>query len=335
MQFTSQATTSSAASIGSSVSASSSSNSASRSENATQRLIRESVQHLIEQLEQGHSETLTAYLRAMACFRKYSFGNVLAIARQKPSATHVAGIRTWNELGRFVNKGEKGIGILAPVIGKSRKKQKEDGNADETESNKSALLGFRRVYVWDISSTHGMALPELEPVTGEPGICLDRLRDFVSAQGISVEYTESIAPALGTASGNTIRLLPGQSKPEEFNTLVHELAHLALKHGERRTAITKTVRETEAEAVAFVVAQGIGLKADQSASYIQLYHGDAKLLTESLSMVQQVSAAILSAVMPEAIASEDIPASEPDNKTAPAEERTFSSNESPTDTVAA
>jgi hypothetical protein len=113
------------------------------------------------------------------------------------------------------------------------------------------------------------------------------------------------------------------------------LGHLALKHGERRTAITKTVRETEAEAVAFVVAQGIGLKADQSASYIQLYHGDAKLLTESLSMVQQVSAAILSAVMPEAIASEDIPAGEPDMEAAPAGGRAFPSDELPTDTVAA
>ena len=336
MQFTSQATTSSsAASIGSTVSANSSANGASRSENATQRLIRENVQYLIEQLEQGHSETLTAYLRAMARFRKYSFGNVLSIARQKPSASHVAGIRTWNELGRFVNKGEKGIAILAPVIGKSRKKQNQSGDAEEGENNKSRLLGFRRVFVWDILSMHGRPLPELEQVTGEPGVYLDRLREFVSAQGISLEYTESIAPALGTASGNTIRLLPGQSKPEEFNTLVHELAHLALKHGERRTTITKTVRETEAEAVAFVVAQGIGLKADQSASYIQLYHGDAKLLTESLSMVQQVSAAILSAVMPEAIASEDIPAGELDSEAAPAGERAFSPDESPTDTVAA
>ncbi len=336
MQFTSQATTSSsAASIGSNDSASGNANGASRSENATQRLIRENVRHLIDQLEQGHSETLTAYLRAMARFRKYSFGNVLAIARQKPDASHVAGIRTWNELGRFVNKGEKGIAILAPVIGKSRKKQSQNSDSEGAESNKSALLGFRRVFVWDILSTHGMPLPELERVTGEPGIYLDRLRDFVNAQGISLEYTESIAPALGTASGNTIRLLPGQSKPEEFNTLVHELAHLALKHGERRTAITKTVRETEAEAVAFVVAQGIGLKADQSASYIQLYHGDANLLIESLSMVQQVAAAILSAVMPEAIASDDFPAGEPNSEAAPANQRAVPSDESPTDTAAA
>jgi hypothetical protein len=42
------------------------------------------VQALIEQLEQGHSDGLTAYLTAMGRFHNYSFGNILEIARQKP-----------------------------------------------------------------------------------------------------------------------------------------------------------------------------------------------------------------------------------------------------------
>jgi uncharacterized membrane protein len=204
---------------------------------------------------------------------------------------------SWNQLGRYVNKGEKGIAILAPVIGKSRKQGQSADNADaETDASKPVLLGFRKVYVWSEDQTHGLPLPELEKVTGDAGVYLDRLRDFVNAQGIALEYTESIAPALGAAFGTTIRLLPGQSKAEELNTLVHEAAHLALKHQERRTTTTKTVRETEAEAVAFVVAQGIGVNAAQSASYIQLYHGNAALLMESLAAVQQVSAVILSAI---------------------------------------
>jgi hypothetical protein len=269
--------------------------SASHSENATQKLIRENVKHLIEQLEAGRSETLTAYLRAMAVFKNYSFGNQLAIARQRPSATHVAGMFAWNKLGRFVNKGERGIAIMAPVIGKSRKRG-ETVETTDTDTKQTALLGFRKVYVWSEDQTHGAPLPELEKVTGNSGVYLDRLRDFVNAQGITLEYTESIAPALGAAFGTTIRLLPGQSKAEELNTLVHEAAHLALKHQERRTTTTKTVRETEAEAVAFVVAQGIGINAAQSASYIQLYHGNAALLMESFAAVQQVSAVILSAI---------------------------------------
>jgi len=38
---------------------------------------------------------------------RYSLHNVMLIASQKPNASYVAGFRTWNELGRFVKKGEK------------------------------------------------------------------------------------------------------------------------------------------------------------------------------------------------------------------------------------
>ena len=76
---------------------------------------KEAVDFLVAALESGHSEVLTAYLGAMAKFHTYSFGNIMLIARQKPDATDVAGLRTWNSLGRFVKRGEKGIFILAPM----------------------------------------------------------------------------------------------------------------------------------------------------------------------------------------------------------------------------
>jgi hypothetical protein len=77
--------------------------------------------------------------------------------------------------------------------------------------------------------------------------------------------------------------------------LAHELLHKA----ERRTTTTKVVKETEAEAVAFVVGKAVGLKmGNASASYIQLYHGNASLLAESLEVVQQTAAVILAALEP-------------------------------------
>lgn len=264
---------------------------------SAQQLIRENVQYLIQQLEAGHTEALTEFLSAMANFHSYSFGNVLLIARQRPTATHVAGMRTWNELGRRVKRGEKGIAILAPMIGKNRKKREQE--SEESEESNSAVLGFRRVYVWDEAQTEGAPLPTLGETTGEVGESLDRLREFVSARGIELEYSEDIAPALGVSYGGRIALLPGQSKPEEFSALVHETAHEFLHKAERRTATTKTVRETEAEAIAFVVSQAIGLNAGTSASYIQLYHGNAGLLMESLEIVQRTASVILAAIQPE------------------------------------
>jgi len=265
---------------------------------------------LIQQLEAGHNEVLTAFLNAMAHFHSYSFGNVLLIARQKPDATRVAGMRTWNDLGRRVKRGEKGIAILAPMVGKGRAHQ-YGSESESTDAKLPRLLGFRRVFVWDASQTEGAPLPDLGETTGEVGMYLDRLREFVDAQGITLELTEEIAPALGMAFGTTIRLLPGLSKPEEFTTLVHELAHILLKHTDRRTAITKTVRETEAEAIAFVVAKAIGLNPNSSASYIQLYHGDAKLLTESLEVVQQTANTILTAIRREHSDSDESPEEAP------------------------
>jgi hypothetical protein len=68
---------------------------------------------------------------------------------------------------------------------------------------------------------------------------------------------------------------------------------------ERRTATTKTVRETEAEAVVFVVGKAIGLvTGSASADYINLYHGNASLLAESLEVVQQTANVILAALEP-------------------------------------
>src|ERR1700678_334543 len=72
-------------------------------------IIATNVKELIAQLEAGHSNALTAYLDAMSRFHNYSFGNVLEIARQRPDATRVAGLYAWNQLGRKVKKGEKGI----------------------------------------------------------------------------------------------------------------------------------------------------------------------------------------------------------------------------------
>jgi hypothetical protein len=200
-------------------------------------------------------------------------------------------------MGRKVKKGQKGIRILAPLIGTKRKKDSE-AEKEITKQNQPVLVGFRAVYVFDVSQTEGAELPNLkERVKGEVGEYRERLINFVIAQGIELEFKGSIAPALGMSYGGKIAILPGQAAAEEFSTLVHELAHEMLHKAERRTATTKTVRETEAEAIAFVVSQTIGLDAgNSSADYIHLYHGNAALLTESLEVIQKTSALILSAI---------------------------------------
>jgi len=264
-----------------------------------QELIAANIKLLIEQLNAGHSEALTDYLNAMSRFHNYSFGNVLEIARQMPTATRVAGFWAWKNLGRSVNAGAKGIRILAPIVGVRRKKDSE-AEKDITKQNERVLVGFRNTYVFDISQTNGVDLPTLREVAGDPGENIHRLAAFLKTQGIALVYADKLeGGALGLSSGGRIAILRGQSKAEEFSTLVHETAHELLHKAERRTLTTKTVRETEAEAIAFVVGKAVGLvTGTASADYIQLYHGDAKLLAESLEVIQQASSVILAALEP-------------------------------------
>jgi len=110
---------------------------------------KEAVDFLVAALESGHSAVLMQYLAAMAKFRNYSFGNIMLIARQKPDATNVAGFRTWNSLGRFVRRGEKGIFILAPMAGNRRKNNASEEQTEDAKENQPSVYGFRAVYVFD------------------------------------------------------------------------------------------------------------------------------------------------------------------------------------------
>jgi antirestriction protein ArdC len=215
----------------------------------------------------------------------------LLIALQKPDASHVAGFRTWNELGRFVKKGEKGIMILAPIV----RRKAENSEDDEKES--SRIAGFRAAYVFDVSQTDGQELPQIGVVHGDPREYSDGLSRFAAAQNIAIEYSQDIAPARGTSYGGRIVLLPGQSTAEQFSTLVHELAHELLHRGDRREQTSRKVRETEAEATAFVVCHAIGLETGSAAAdYIQLWNGDKETLTNSLTHIQKAASQMLAAL---------------------------------------
>jgi antirestriction protein ArdC len=249
------------------------------------------LDHLMAALEQGHSDALKQYLEVMSRFHRYSWGNCLLIYSQRPCATHVAGFRAWLRLGRQVRKGEKGIVILAPMV--CRKKADDHS----TEDQESRVLGFRAAYVFDVNQTDGEPLPKFAAVHGDPQGHADRLKAFVAAKGIELEYSADIAPALGVSSGGKITLMPNLTPAEAFSTLAHEVAHELLHRGDRRAETTHVVRETEAEAVAFVVASAIGLDADTaSADYIQLHRGDKETPAESLALIQRTAAELVIAV---------------------------------------
>ena len=241
------------------------------------------VDTLVAEVEAGHSARLTAYLTAMGRFHRYSLGNVLLIGMQCPRATHVAGFRAWQRLGRRVRKGERGIRIMAPIV----RRQK----ADEDDSKR--VVAFKTVCVFDVSQTDGKPLPELGRVAGDAGEFVERLKVLVGDRGIELQYANLAAYVDGWSSGGRIGIREGLASAEEFSVIVHEFAHELLHRGETDRG-TRTVRETEAEAVAFVVCEAIGLETNTAAAdYIQLYDGNRDTLLASLDRIQRTARMII------------------------------------------
>jgi hypothetical protein len=221
---------------------------------------------------------------------------------QRPDATRVAGFNTWKSLGRFVRKGEKGIKIIAPVV--SRKKESESSTVvsiegEQRDKSAKVLRGFRFVHVFAQEQTEGDELPRysFSEVQGDVSVHFDRLVKHVSGLGITLEYGAADMEAHGLSYGGKIVLRSGMPAAETMSVLIHETAHEVMHKGERRKETTKTVRETEAEAVAFVVCTALGLATNRAAvDYIQLYSGDEELLMASLALIQQTATGILNAI---------------------------------------
>jgi antirestriction protein ArdC len=191
----------------------------------------------------------------MSLFSKYSLNNLFLIARQRPDARRVAGYQTRRKLDRYVRKGEKGIAIIAPLV-----RRKSDAEDEQSSDNERIVAGFKVAHIFSEDQTDGNPLPEIGSVTGNPSDYFDRLAELVVTQGIALEYSEEIAPAKGTATSGKITLLPGQTPAELLATLAHKTGHALMHFSERRTETAKRIRETEAEAVAFVVCNAIGLE---------------------------------------------------------------------------
>ena len=196
-------------------------------------------------------------------FYQYSFFNTSLILAQHPNATLVAGYRKWQELGRQVRKGEKGIAILAPLFRKLRPDEQGCGSSRLTDEGERMLVGFRSVYVFDVSQTEGELIPEpqrpllLTEDSSLVGSAVGGLESFAASQELKVSFDLKHPKALGVYRPSTkaIALKPDLPPLQTLKTLIHELAHALLHDLES----DRTLAELEAESCAFLVCHGLGL----------------------------------------------------------------------------
>jgi hypothetical protein len=244
----------------------------------------------VEQLVEG--EAWKAMLAAAARFHSYSWRNCLLILSQLPTATHVAGYRTWQSVGRQVRKGERGIGVIAPVVYRG---SDEDEDDHDGEGGKACVHGWKIEHVFDISQTNGEPLPHVHPtlLDGEgPSGVWQALADQVTADGFQLlREAPDVRGALGSMNPKTqtVRVLPGLAEAQACKTLAHERAHMVLGHGSDSCTDPRSRVEVEAESVAFVVLAALGLDTSgYSLPYIAGWAADGKELAAVVQTADRV-----------------------------------------------
>lgn len=265
---------------------------------------KQKVKEITEQLEQGvkdlfSSERYAEYLRVMGKFHRYSANNCLLIAMQRPDATHVAGFKKWQEMGRNVTKGQKAITILAPIQRKFLKETKNDDG--EVEQEEVKYLSFMPAHVFDISQTEGKELPDIcEELSGDIDDGL--LERIIGLSPVPVKYKEISGEANGYYSHEGyIVLKKGMSGVQTAKTAIHEIAHAILHNkdtGEEKGADRDT-KEVQAESTAYTVCSYLGIDtSDYSFGYVAGWSRgkDVKQLQESLEVIRKTASGMIQAL---------------------------------------
>lgn len=244
------------------------------------------------------SEAFVSYLEFSSKFHQYSLHNTyLILAQTQGQATMVAGFNKWrDEFGRFVKRGEKGIAIFAPMF---KKEERADGTKHD------ALIGFRIVYVFDVAQTEGKPIPERILPTrleGEDAGLFALLAEHVTQSGLSLNPACADFPDERNGDysklGKEIRIRAGLSPVQKLKTLAHEVAHWKLHSDEKGEILPREVKETEAEAAAFLALARFGIRADAySFAYIADWsRGNLKTLESSLTRIKRAADQIEEAI---------------------------------------
>ncbi len=261
--------------------------------------------------EAALSAEIRRYLTFFSKFHNYSFFNKILIYIQKPDATRVASFNTWKSKFRQVQKGAKGITILAPLISKQKGVEDVDSSVDGSAlSNEKEIRGFKAVNVFDISDTKPIdergEIPEEPKWWGEntPSETADKLYAAVVevAKDMHINVTQNDAKRgeKGYSAGDHINISTGVSGAGRLSTMIHEIAHELMHH--RSSSIyyqgddvrrNSAIMELQAESVSYVVLKHYDLPVSHHATYLALWKANKEQIQKNLEVISKVSEFII------------------------------------------
>jgi antirestriction protein ArdC len=233
---------------------------------------------------------------AYSRFHNYSIGNQLLALFQ----CHARGLQPgplatfsrWKELGRHVRKGEKALTLCQPITLK-RRRPSSDSEGGEAEEETS--------HTWFVCRPHWFVLAQTEGADyqPEPTPTWDKATALAALAIAEVPFDVTDGNTQGFASKRTVAISPIAALPHK--TLFHELAHVVLGHtseGDLSDSehTPKSLREVEAEAVALLCCESLGLPgAEFSRGYIQSWLQGESIPERSARRIFHVADQILKA----------------------------------------
>lgn len=276
---------------------------------------------LLKKLENGvkkifETNEYKRYLNVMSNFHNYSYNNNLLISMQKPDATLVNSYTGWKKSKRYVNKGEKSIKIIAPrpytvdkfieIDSRDKKgniiKDDKDNKIKEKKQIKENRLSFTTVSVFDISQTDGEPLPQPFKINELNGFVKDKttiLNALKKTAKIPIIFKDIEGRANGYYSPNDQKIVVKNNLSDlhTIKTTIHEVSHKLLHNPNKIEAnTTRKTAEVQAESVAYVVSQKLGLDtSDYSFGYIAGWSTGKEMdeLKSSLDKIQKTADKII------------------------------------------
>ncbi len=289
---------------------------------------KEKLKEITDGIEKGIKELFASdqyadYLKTMSRFHNNSLNNIVLIYMQKPNATMVAGFDKWkNQFGRHVNKGEKAIKIIAPVLyNKKVAREKRDPQTqmlvvDEQgnpvmEEITVRVPKFKVTSVFDVAQTEGKPLPTLvHDLYGKVenyDVFMEAIRRSSPAPMEIVPLSqEEHGDGYYSVSEKHIYLRDGMSQAQTVSAAIHEMAHAMLHSKEMLEAEklanpeakpkSKAQKEIEAESVSYACCQYYMIETkENSFGYIVNWSKDQGRpeLKASLETINKTASAII------------------------------------------
>lgn len=276
------------------------------------------VQTYAQMLQDGLDEVVSSepfrrFLRFVANNPNYSSRNVLLILQQRPDATRTKGFKGWIKENRCVREGERGIRInanfqaededdpalpLAVRLEKKKKKQREHN--------------FRRISVFDVAQTVSLDgaddnLPSPPPryLSNSNPFETEPLEDPVQNYTLALQILSRISPLpinfqhgirTDAAAGYSgIAVKSGMGQLQTIRAIINQITQV----WRRPFCMDRDQLEIEAESVAFIVCQYLGLDTSGfSFPHIAQYSfgQERKNLKQFLDAIQQTALYLIDSI---------------------------------------